>query len=76
MNKIMKESLYVTLQHFRCTILCKKDKRKRFKNKTWGTWLTKSEEHVTPDLGILGSSLMLGVDYYKKKINLKTKNKT
>lgn len=28
-----------------------------------------------PDLGILGSSLVLGVDYYKKKKNLKTKKK-
>lgn len=33
----------------------------------WGTWLVQSMERVTPDLGVVSSSPMLGVKFTKTK---------
>ena len=33
----------------------------------WGPWLTQSVEHVTPDIAVMSSSPMLGIEIILKK---------
>ena len=39
-----------------------------------GTWVAKSVEHVTLDLGVVGSSTMLGIEI-TQKYNLKERDR-